>query len=495
MTTILICNVGNSDIQIAPDRLPDTLQSYARDKQPIPERLRAQELLDHYSDYLAQIDLALIRKAIRHVEDQTETLPDQVILIASDQPAPPQSSARFYNMDTIITAEVIKQVLVDRYHLPEASVAIWRIIDAESQHNPADYDGVMRSMEHQIAELRAQAPDARCYLEVTGGTPAMTTSLLIAGTKVLGKQAIPIYITQNSEMAYSLNTGRKLLQHTIQGIILSDLAIYSYGSAGKTYEQHRDLFRDYQKESVQQLTIALLRYAHQRLNLDFQSCRRALSGMDGADGGRYRTQISQLYQEVTQVSAPWLLREVYYGAKIKYERGEYADFTGRIFRFHEGCLRYLVEQWGAQFVDEQGKEFRSDWVQSEPVLLKKLTDKSGQPRLDVNRVTLSTTASFLAKQRGDPTAQEVCKRLTRIDALANLRNRTQIAHGYTGLSRQVLADYFALKQNEIDAGKHAPAEEADKIVIMLGEIYTHAMGNALVSNPFDKINNLLRQML
>ncbi|MEI8167005.1 MAG: hypothetical protein WCG26_11520, partial [Chloroflexales bacterium] len=227
MSTFLICNVGNHDIDAPAEYLPE----YPRDKGPMPERLRATHLMSIYEQAAEHIVLTLIRKAIRHVEDEIGSLPDRIILIASDQ-----TDARFQPMDTIETAHLIKRLIIDRYHIDEERIELRRIRDEQSSHSPADYDGVMRSMERDLADLRATFPDARYYLEVTGGTPAMTTSLLIAGTKVLGRQAIPIYITKTSEMAYSLNTGRQLLRHTVQEVIFSDLSIYSYGSAWRTFE-------------------------------------------------------------------------------------------------------------------------------------------------------------------------------------------------------------------------------------------------------------------
>lgn len=491
MRTILICNVGNSDLAVPLALLPEALQQQARDRQPISERQRAAAVLEHFEQLLPQIELPLIRKALRHVDEQLGHGPDRIMLFASDQHSV-NTSPELYGKDTIITAEVIRRVLVDRYGIPDDQITIWCIADEQSQNNPADYDGVLRSMERQLRELRQADPDARCFLEVTGGTPAMTTSLLIAGTKVLGKHAIPIYITPNNEMAYSLNTGRTLLQHTVLEVLLSDLEIYSYASAAKTFEGHNDLF-DFQSSGVQRLILALLHYANQRLNLDLSSCRRSLNGVDGIEGGRFRTIISRLYDEVVRDDALWLLREVYFGTVIKFGRGEYADFIGRIFRFQEGCLRYLVEKGGTQFVDSQGKYFDQAWIDARPKLAKKLTDK-GSVRYDVNRVTLAKVADYLADEQGNAEGKAVCDDLRKIDALANLRNRTQIAHGFTGLSRQVLADHFSLTEQQRKGQRHAPPEDAEKIVETLTSIYTAMSGSPPGVNPFDEINQLVQKL-
>ncbi|MBX0330707.1 hypothetical protein K2Z83_23910 [Oscillochloris sp. ZM17-4] len=483
MTTILICNVGNHDIDAPAEYLPE------RDPEqrgPLPERLRAMHLMGIYEQASKYIDLTLIRKAIRHVEDETGALPDQIILIASNQ-----DDERFKPMDTIVTADLIKRLIIDRYRIDPERIEIRLIRDEQSGHSPADYDGVMRSMERDLADLRSIFPDARYYLEVTGGTPAMTTSLLIAGTKVLGKQAIPIYITKASEMAYSLNTGRQLLRHTVQEVVFSDLSIYSYGSAWRTFEENHDLFRDHQSESLQQLIAALLSYADQRLNLDFQSCRRSLSGKDGAAGGRHRVAISRLYAEVATTDAHWMLREVFWGAKIKFDRGEYADFVGRIFRFQEGCLRYLADDLNVKFTDETGKEFDRAWVEQDASLHKKLL-RGEELVLWADRPNLNKVISYLAKKVENTAAQEARKGLTQIEALVDLRNRTQIAHGFTGLSKQVLADYFRLTKDKIKAGEHVDASEADQIIEEMRTIYAQMMAETIGDNPFDAINLLIR---
>ena len=489
--TILICNVGNSDLAIPVTSLSETLQQQARDRQ-LSERGRAAEVLQNFEQLLPDIELPLVRKALRHVEEQQGRGPDRVILFASNQQEPPDTSPELYNKDTITTAEVIRRVLSERYGINSEHVTIWCITDEQSRNNPADYDGVLRSMERQLRELHQSEPTARCFLEVTGGTPAMTTSLLIAGTKVLGKQAIPIYITQNSEMAYSLNTGRTLLQHTVLEVLLSDLEIYSYASAVKTFENHADLF-DFQSPGIQRLISALLNYANQRLNLDLTSCRRSLNGVDGVEGGRFRTDVSRLYDEVVREDPLWLLREVFFGAKIKFDRGEFADFIGRIFRFQEGCLRYLVERGGAQFADVQGRNFEQAWVDAQPKLAKKLTYE-GVVRYDVNRVRLTKVAEYLADERGSADEKAICADLRKIDALANLRNRTQIAHGFTGLSRQVLADHFSLTEQQRKGQRHAPPEDADRIVETLLSIYTAISSSPPDISPFDGINQLIKKL-
>jgi hypothetical protein len=40
-----------------------------------------------------------------------------------------------------------------------------------------------------------------------------------------------------------------------------------------------------------------------------------------------------------------LLREVAYSAEIAWRNGRYADMLGRIFRFQEGVLRWIVERY------------------------------------------------------------------------------------------------------------------------------------------------------
>ncbi|MEI8167156.1 MAG: hypothetical protein WCG26_12290, partial [Chloroflexales bacterium] len=254
-----------------------------------------------------------------------------------------------------------------------------------------------------------------------------------------------------------------------------------------------DLFLDYQSESQRDLITALLHYADQRLNLDFQSCRRSLSGKDGAIGGRYRIDVSRLYAEVATTDASWMLREVFWGAKLKYDRGEYADFIGRIFRFQEGCLRYLAEQLGTQFADERGAEFDRAWVEQHEGLSKKLV-RDDELMLYVDRANLHKVISFLAKAAGNTSVQKARNGLVKINALADLRNRTQIAHGYTGLSKQVLADYFSLKPEELKAGKHVDPTEANKILDQMRESYEQTVGDVLGENPFDAVNALIQRI-
>ncbi len=102
-------------------------------------------------------------------------------------------------------------------------------------------------------------------------------------------------------------------------------------------------------------------------------------------------------------------------------------------------------------------------------------------------------ATYLAEQQQDSDSQHVCDQLAQIDRLACLRNRTQIAHGFAGLSRQRLANSFINGQN--DNMPDVPIEEADRIVEVMKAIYTSLAGQPPGDNPFDTINTLISELL
>ncbi|PMP73142.1 MAG: hypothetical protein C0184_16475, partial [Chloroflexus aggregans] len=173
MEALLVCNVGNRDLDCP--TLPKQTS----------ERQWAQAALAQYDKLRTTFQLRIIAKALRYLAEQSVTLV-RVVLIASDQPV--SVGEQFYQSDTVYTAQIIARLLADGLTpyppVDPARIETWIIQDEHGNGcDPSDYDLTLRFLERQLLKLAAEYPNHTAFLEVTGGTPAMTTGLLIAGTE------------------------------------------------------------------------------------------------------------------------------------------------------------------------------------------------------------------------------------------------------------------------------------------------------------------------
>ena len=202
---------------------------------------------------------------------------------SSDQPEV-QVERHFWESDTCATAAVIARCLADgRHGLPPIAaehISTWIISDATGQGaDPSDYNLVLASLERQLAALAARHPSGPVFLEVTGGTPAMTTGLLIAGTEIFGARAELLSIHPRHERPATLNTGQRLLAAPLRATLRSNAATYAYDAALRTLREHRATIADRLAPDAMATIEPLLAYAHCRYSFDFSGARTALAAV------------------------------------------------------------------------------------------------------------------------------------------------------------------------------------------------------------------------
>lgn len=202
MNALLICNVGTRDVTCA--ALPKD--------QFTGERQWAQAALSRYTELRAEFALPIIGKALHYLADRQIALA-RVILIASDQPA--SVAGHFSLSDTVHSATLIARLLADGLapYPPIAPdrIETWIIQDEHGRGgDPSDYDLALRFCERRLLALAQACPAHTAFLQVSGGTPAMTTALLIAGTEAFGGRTEVLAIPPHTA-PIALTTGRRLL--------------------------------------------------------------------------------------------------------------------------------------------------------------------------------------------------------------------------------------------------------------------------------------------
>ncbi|MCS6888740.1 MAG: hypothetical protein NZQ09_11065 [Chloroflexus sp.] len=476
MNALLICNVGTRDVMCADFPKANTT-----------ERQWAQEALARYDQLRAGFELPIIGKAL-HYLDQRQIALTQVILIASDQPA--GMAERFRQSDTVHSAALIARLLTDGLApyppIAPERIVTWIIRDEHGRGgDPSDYDLTLRFCERMLAPLAQKYPGHTAFLQVSGGTPAMTTSLLIAGTEAFGGRTEVLSIPPQAAPV-AINTGRRLLAAPLRATIRSNADTYAYAAAVKTFLEQEAIITDRLDPVAAKLIAPLLAYAHHRFNFDFASARRALDKAGPA--GPWQAEINELRAQVTDPDRVLRLAEVVHAAAARYEIGLYADFLVQVVRFEENLLRYLCLQRGAIFrnrqraIDADGSYLAREWLQRQSFSLARDRDPSRD--LHADRSVLRELLEKLMAERQERNRGL----LAAIDQLGELiKRRNELTHQLEGVQKSGLARAFA--------GPSARSEEADRIVAHLQSLYEQTCGKALPASPYQRINGLLERLL
>ncbi|RRR65919.1 MAG: hypothetical protein EI684_21755 [Candidatus Viridilinea halotolerans] len=494
--TILICNIGGRDL--ACSGLP---------KHELGERAWAAALAERYAALRPMLRLPILGKALRALAAQEVAL-DALILVASDQPAPALGAEQhsFWRTDTGPTAHLIARLLAegaqDVPRVPAERVQVWTLADEHGVGvDPSDYDLALAYLERRLAALAQAHPAGPVLLEVAGGTPAMTTALLIAGVEVFGARAEALAIHPQRTAPSTLGVGRRLLAAPLRATLRSHAATFAYDAALRTLVAQREAIADRLAPGAAASAEALLRYAYARYNFDFVGAREAGSGKREAGSGKREARVlgdgspwdSEWEVLVAQVTAPdraALLAEVLHGAEARYATGLYADFLTQLVRFEENALRMLCLARGVAFVrrddgspDDDGSLISRAWLREQPFQLKQDYD-DGRDRPN-SRTLMRELVGHLARERGEA-LRPLLDALDRLRPLVYLRNDT--THSLDGLRQVDLARRFTTRQR-------AAAHEANQILPHLKQLYTSVTGQPLPASPFPVINGLLDRLL
>jgi hypothetical protein len=468
----LICTLGTREI--------DTkfLERYGLGK--MPERERSQYLLDHWPS--EPFDLPIVGCTVRCVQ-QISREPFRVVLVASDQKDTLQAqdaTKDHWKNDTCNTAEVIRRALSmpmpGWQPISVELIDIWIISDIEGKGgNPADYDLVYPYLMRQLRRLRAVHGEQRTYLSVTSGTPATTTSLLMAGVELFGAHAQVLYLPEKHTTPTLLDTGRRLQFRPLQSAIRSNIATYNYNAAHDVLKSSKNLFQERLAPGAFEALDAMLAYCHCRFNFDLDGAVKALATViQDPPASAWQQQLVAYHAAVADVDRAAKLAEVYHGAAARYQVGSYTDFLTQVVRFKENILRYCCLELQAQFIDNQGN----------PNDEGRFWYSSTMEKKELSIGTLKDCFQEVAKQQ-QQLIEPLLTHLQKLTKLVYLRN--SLTHTMTGVDKRILAHAFD--------GPKATVQRADMIVPHLATIYYQATRRTLGVQPFDAINIFLTTLL
>jgi hypothetical protein len=445
MTILILCNIGNSDLIVDSARVPRP-------------RSEGERYWQHYSEH--RFALPIIEPCLRVLLDQGQPL-DRLVCFYTDQPATAQTLApdrhgiSLRDKDTLWFAQIAERLLRDQ--LGDRLTRVDRVLIERGDGqaiNPSLYDEAFDAYGDLMARLYNPAVTV-CYVLMSGGIPACNIALQIQALSAFGERCRFLYQPEGGS-PYELRVGTQIQATFRRATALEALARQDFATALRNVEQ---------LDAPAPGLLALLRYACYREAFDFDRARASLNKGISQASGAFRTFLATLQPDLTKLvdraDSAALLREVHASAQITFRNQRYADFLGRVFRFQEAALRFVVED-RLQLPTDMRKPLREANLQrflqgiaANPALQGSLDTATIDGKAlhysdGPNRAVMQRMLDFLAqgglKADGTPYLskseqgrfQGLKKAMGQIDKLAELRNQSIVAHGYAGVSREEL---------------------------------------------------------
>lgn len=503
MSIIFVNTIGTRDVK-PPEGI--NLPTKAR---PLGEAILA--ILEKDKDYLQKLEFPIIKPSIEYVLKSEKKI-DRVILVATNKPEPDkdikEEEAKFRENDTIEFANVIKEWIIEEYgkkfrekyrnkYGEKCGVYEIRIVPIPSE-NPNLIDSMYEFFGGEIKKKEFRIEDLeRYYLQATGGIPAVNTAILLHSIRRFGEKFRYIYVSEKTGQAHSLQIGTQLLLEYQRQFILGYLSKHDY-SAVLTLLKKLNL-----PDSI--VLSNIVEHAKHRLYFDFET---TLICIDDAYKSAYADDETRrlcdvitddLKRLITIIDSPKIksedliypIRELFFNMKIKYQNEEFVDFLGRLFRFQECILRFIVEKelrFSTEKDDEDGYKEFVNGIGSRPDLEAFLKSQRFKDKpLDYTEPTTEVLIAILRYLKDDKSPLsgekkivygEVDEILKKVNKLSGLRNKSIIAHGFEGVSKEILEKEY----------------DSPEIVIDLQKVL-NLLGISTINDPYEKIVNYISQKL
>lgn len=489
---LILANVGSRDVLL--------------DGQPLkPARDAGGELLERYEEVKDRIELPIISAGLRHVESLGRRYPEvlgrnertpQIGLFCTDQRDPD-----YRESDTVELAEVARRRLPALFPARRENKGLRIRVGKKSvrtfsiSRNPARYDHMYSFFEEFFSsDSHLRSPEEwLCFVLASGGTPAMSSMLLLHAIGHFGANCVQVYVAPGQGAA-NMIAGEHIARAAARRRFNEALEALQFRAAAAIAEDAL---------VGGGWRAAAARYAEHRLAFDFEGAREhCLKALRQADEAEERELLERHAADIESLEIgaarrehqPLLIAEVLYNMEVKHDCGEFVDVLGRAFRLQEALLTWLVEtntsvRTGRRkvLISERGPD-QEDAVRAVPGLYEFLTEyrtqEGGRLQLqrEINRTALLAVAKHLSRaeaafpEKVSRRAARVVEAAEGIEQLAKLRNETIIAHGFRGISEEELNSEYG---------------GAD-LVGDLRESVGAALDKELFPNPFLELSRMLR---
>jgi len=423
MKAIFLANIGNNDVGKNGQALFP--KGAGNDVYKKTKEIYEKKQYDGY-------DAIILEPIISEIRKDYEI--ERIYLFATKQdPINPQ--------DTEYAGKIVQEILKKKFGYND-EIFREKIIN----RNPADYDSMFKYYQDEINEITVDDNISTVFISITAGTPAQTTSLLFFAVAKFGMKAQAVYLPRGSNIVKKEKIGemiyKKFLEERVEELIKKHL----YGAAADLSE----------KFGLKNLTeIKELRAKEKRDLFDFDGATSILNDIKDMVGGETRTNYLKDIERLENLKKgdeKALIKELYENMKRRWEQGAYTDFLGRLFRFEEAVYYYLIhKKFGIDVsIKNKHKDF-IDKIKSDKKLFEFLKSKKyGGKELNidehsVDRPLLFFVISFYKEEFG--LIVRIFDQINDYEgqpdkSLGELRNKSILAHGFEGISKDKIIEKY-----------------------------------------------------
>lgn len=461
MNNTLIINLGNSDLNISDlDNLKKVFENDSDMLEILNSNIKnnyklvSEKILNNIESCIDYIEFPIIYSILNKIlSDIKKDELDRIIVVCTDQGK---------ESDTIYLAEILKRVFnsknkwklyptIKKLPVKKNGLCIKTI-----RKNPSDYD-LMNKYYQELIEQQNNEKIKKLFINVTGGTQAMNTSLLFNAVNDFNGSVETYYTPRGKNKATRLNISTTIKKKNIKGKIKKILSFNDYKAAGILLDDYRNEFNNVINKSVYDVLISYISAASGRIQFDFKKSIDEIEKCIDVDADnreiyyKFQESLEMLVNE--RENDIYLLNEVKNNAIYQYRNGAYTDFLGRIFRMQEGVLTYILDKKeliirpkGKSYINEDMlNKLYSDKIQ-------KLDEKKVDGTLlrykgiELNIVSMMAIIEILFEE--DNIINNIIEACKKIDKLKVLRNKSILAHGYDAVSEEIILQKAECKNQE-----------------------------------------------
>ncbi len=422
MKAIFLANIGNSDI----GKNRKSLFTSRGQENNVYEKTKEIYEKGGFDD----LDAIILEPIISEVKKDYEI--KKIYLFATEQDP-------INIQDTKYSGKIIKEILKKKFGFKD-EIFKERIIN----RNPSDYDEVLKYYQDEINTIVLDKNINNVFFSITGGIPAQNTSLLLEVASNFGLKAQAIYVSRYSGVVKKYKIGEIIYKNLLTQRVEELEKMCLYDAAANLSEQF-----DLKKPNE----IKWLRAKASRDLFDFD---RSLSILNEIKDSFSEPEKNECLKEIADIEKvkdkkdmKALIKELYENMKRRWEQGAYADFIGRLFRFEEAVLRFIVEREYkiSTDINEKGdfpifvtfiKDEKNAGLKNF-LARAKINIENPQP----NRKTLYYILRYIITQHnGDSELENVGFVLGKIENLGEIRNKSILAHGFDGVSKEKIVEKY-----------------------------------------------------
>ncbi|MER3398995.1 MAG: hypothetical protein C4315_10725 [Chloroflexota bacterium] len=406
--------------------------------------------LKEHSEQLSRLEAPQLKNCLDHlvrVEDVREL--DRIYLVVTDENPNPE----YRHTDTAPAGELLIRWLEglrsQKDYTRLLGKTAFKVLKI-AKINPSDYAAVYRWFQQNLPR---QLEPGIFWIHPVSGTPAMTMGLVLAAVGRWGEAVQVLYQTPHmpvEKSPISLN----IFAEAVRGKLLDRLERLDLAGAAALVDPKAAWPIHWLPADKAEVVWRLVAAGLERSRFNFESANRLLeqATVEVTDGA-IREELRKLRRDLQPLlgrpdsaagTLPFLV-ELIFNARACWVVGREVDFLGRVYRLHEGLIRFLLESQGFPTDDSPGRREqtrRKFWERVEGLgLLEDLqTDPTIQVGGCINRPTMLAVLQSLVKKAPPGLnlgpAERLLPRLTGVLAeLSGVRNRTILGHGFEPVKR------------------------------------------------------------